>query len=135
MTPQALHPRRTRRRRERGQMVPLVAIFGVAILGATAIATDLSVSTHFKRSLQNVTDAAALAGAKVLPVTVTSANQVAATQAALQVMHNSYQWPLGGPLSNFLNSVTNSGCAGSQCSVTICAGLTSSCPAGGRHSP
>lgn len=113
-----------RRRGERGQMVPLLAIFAVVLLGCTAIATDLSVSTHYKRNLQNVTDAAALAGAKQLPVKVDASKQVTATQTALEVLHNSIPWLLGG--STTAAALATNGCNSGtlRCSVTVCAGLT-----------
>lgn len=113
-----------RRGGERGQMVPLLAIFAVVLLGCTAIATDLSVSTHYKRNLQNVTDAAALAGAKQLPVKADAAKQLTATQTALAVLHNTFPWVESGS-STPLALATN-GCSGAalQCSVTVCAGLT-----------
>lgn len=113
---------RTRRRGERGQMVPMLALFAVVLLGCTAIATDLSVSTHYKRNLQNVTDAAAIAGAKQLPVTVSAAKQVTATQTALAVLHNTFGWIEGSSLTPLALAVA--GCGGLQCSVSLCAGLT-----------
>lgn len=118
-------PRRpSRRRGERGQMVPLMALFAVVLLGCTAIATDLSVSTHYKRNLQNVTDAAALAGAKQLPIKPTAATQLSATFTALAVMHNTFPWTIGGGTTPA--ALAASGCNGAalQCSVSVCAGLT-----------
>src|SRR5438445_9988282 len=120
MTPEALHPRIARRRRERGQMVPLLAIFAVGILGATALATDLSVTTHYKRSVQNVTDAAALAGAKLLPVSPTtgfSGDQGKAMTAALQVVHNAYPW--GGAIPNWQSFINGGSCVAAGGSITV----------------
>ena len=77
-------------------MVIIFAIFATVLLGAVAIATDLSVSTHYRRSVQNVTDAAALAGAKKLPITVTATDTSNAVQEALTLVHNSYPWQLNG---------------------------------------
>ena len=116
--------RSSRRRGERGQMVPLMALFAVVLLGCTAIATDLSVSTHYKRNLQNVTDAAALAGAKQLPVTPSAASQLTAEQTALAVLHNTFQWTEGGGTTP--TALAAGGCNGAalQCSVSLCAGLT-----------
>jgi Flp pilus assembly protein TadG len=113
-----------RRRGERGQVVPLMALFAVVLLGCTAIATDLSVSTHYKRNLQNVTDAAALAGAKQLPVTASASKQESATETALKVLHNAFPWTLGGATTPA--ALATSGCNGAalQCSVNVCAGLT-----------
>src|SRR5580704_6657677 len=119
---------RARRRGERGQMVPLVAIFALLIMGTMALAVDLSVTTAFKRNLQNVTDAAALAAAKHLPASPALADEKAATQAALQVVHNSFQWPSGG--GNWWTPLLSSGCpsGGAQCSVTVCVGMTIGTP-------
>ena len=104
-------------------MVPMVAIFGVVLLGATALATDLSITTHYKRSLQNVTDSAALAGARYLPITPALSDEQAATAAALAVVHNTFPWSAGG--GSWASTLAQSGCAGAQCSVTVCVGLTS----------
>ena len=113
-------------RGERGQMVPLMALFFVVLIGAMAIATDLSISTHYKRNLQNITDAAALAGAKLLPIDPGLSDEQAATSAALALVHNSFPWtPNGGGWADHLAA---SGCSGSQCSVTVCAGETSANP-------
>jgi len=111
-------------------MVIIFAIFATVLLGAVAIATDLSVSTHYRRSVQNVTDAAALAGAKKLPITVTATDTSNAVQEALTLVHNSYPWQLNG--SNTPAKMVNAaGCGGGtlQCSVTVCAGMTSTGPA------
>jgi Flp pilus assembly protein TadG len=113
-----------RRSGERGQMVPLVAIFAVVLLGCMALSTDLSLASHYKRTLQNVTDAAALAGAKHLPVTPALSDKQAATADALSVVHNSFQWStIGAPA--WASMLAASGCSGAQCSVTVCAGNTS----------
>ena len=125
-TENRMNPRRGRIRRggEEGQMVPLLAIFAVVLLGCTAIATDLSVSTHYHRNLQNITDGAALAGAKQLPINVTSLKQVTATKTALEVIHNSFPWATAPGWSAAL-SVAGCNAAALRCSVTVCAGLTS----------
>jgi Flp pilus assembly protein TadG len=102
-------------------MVPLLAIFFVVLIGAMAIATDLSVSTHYKRNLSNVTDAAALAGAALLPAAPALSDEQAATAAALALVHNSFPWTV----YSGANALAASGCSGSQCSVTVCAGMTS----------
>lgn len=102
-------------------MVPLLAIFFVVLIGAMAIATDLSVTTHYKRNLENVTDAAALAGAALLPATPALSDEQLATAAALTLVHYSFPWtPNAGS-----SAIAASGCSGSQCSVTVCAGMTS----------
>ena len=52
---------RKHRAAERGQVMILTALLAVVILGAAALAVDLSVNTFSQRTLQNVSDAAALA--------------------------------------------------------------------------
>lgn len=109
-----------RRRGERGQMIPLAALFFVVLIGSMAIATDLSVSTHYKRNIQNVTDAAALAGAKLLPATPAFSDEEAASSAALLLLHNSFPWtPNGvGWATNLVSAGCNAGT--SKCSVSVC---------------
>jgi hypothetical protein len=97
------------------------------IIGCVALATDLSLSTHFKRNLQNVTDSAALAGAKQLPAAPVQGDEQAATALALQVVHNSFPWPVAG--GTWATTLASSGCNGAQCSVTVCAGPMSLSPA------
>ncbi|HEX6538683.1 MAG TPA: pilus assembly protein TadG-related protein [Candidatus Dormibacteraeota bacterium] len=110
----------------------LTAIFAMLLLGVIALATDLSVSTHYKRSLQNVTDAAALAGAVQLPAgapsTGPSGQQGAAALAALKIVNNAYQW-IGSVPTSLVTSGTCSSTASVGCSITVCAGMTSSSPA------
>jgi Putative Flp pilus-assembly TadE/G-like len=112
-----------RRRAERGQIVPLVAIFALLLMATMALAADLGVTTAYKRSLQNVTDAAALAGAKQLPATPVLSDEQKATQVALQVVHNSFPWAVGVG-SWWTPLVTAGTVSGSQVSVTVCAGMT-----------
>lgn len=119
-------------RSEHGQMAVLTAIFAMVLLGVIALATDLSVSTHYHRSLQNVTDAAALAGAAKLPAgtptTGPAGQQGQAATVALQIVHNAYQWS-GFVVSSLVTSSTCSSTASTGCSVTVCAGMTSTSPA------
>lgn len=49
-----------RRRRQRGQVIPLAAIMATVLIGGVALATDLSLQTHYHRNLQNATDAASV---------------------------------------------------------------------------
>ena len=76
--------RRARHRRQRGQMVPLAALMGLVILGSSALALDITVNTHQRRSVQNVVDAAALAGAQDLLEPNLSTNSSAMLQQARQ---------------------------------------------------
>jgi Flp pilus assembly protein TadG len=56
-----------RRDRERGQILPIVALALVAMLGIGAFGIDVGYAYYAKRQLQSATDAAALAGAQDLP--------------------------------------------------------------------
>jgi Flp pilus assembly protein TadG len=69
-----------RARRERGQILPLVALALVALLGIGAFSIDVGYAYYAKRQLQSATDAAALAGAQDLP-TVATAIATATTYA------------------------------------------------------
>ena len=77
---------RPTRRRQRGQVIPLIALLGLLLVGATAVAVDLSLQTSNKRQLQNVADSAALAGARDVPSDPSTAvdHALAAVQANMQ---------------------------------------------------
>jgi hypothetical protein len=118
---------RPRRRAQRGQAIPIIAVASTALLGFTAMAVDLSVQTHARRDLQNATDGAALAGAHHLSTApVTQSQRVAGVQDAIEVLHTRLQWPLGGQtVYQYAQSQTSGspGCSGStSCSVTFTAG-------------
>jgi len=117
-----MKPRRSGRRRERGQVLPMLAGFVLLILAAMAVSTDLSVNTHYKRQLQNITDGAALAGAKLLPASPALNDLESATAASLSVVHNAFHWSVTG--SGWAQSLATSGCASAQCTVTVCAGIS-----------
>jgi hypothetical protein len=86
---------RRRRARERGQVVILAALMAILITGTTALAVDLSVSTFHQRSLQNVSDAAALAGASDLGAPPTSAQQLQGVSDALLAIQKNESFPAG----------------------------------------
>ena len=75
------------RRRERGQILPIVALALVVMLGISAFAIDVGYAYYAKRQLQSATDAAALAGAQDLP-SITTAKATAATYASANVPAN-----------------------------------------------
>jgi len=56
-------------RRERGQILPIVAVALVGLLGVAAFSIDVGYAYFAKRQLQSAVDAAALAGAQDLPST------------------------------------------------------------------
>jgi len=109
----------TRRRRagQGGQTIPIIAIAGAAILAFTAIATDLSLQTHYRRNLQNVTDSAALAGVRDLGALANQPDRVSAVGDALTTVANSLKLPAFGTAWNGSPS-----CSGSQCDVSLTSG-------------
>lgn len=55
------------RHRERGQTLPLICVMFVGLLGLAGMVLDLGDGYFQRRSVQNVADAAALAGAEAIP--------------------------------------------------------------------
>jgi Putative Flp pilus-assembly TadE/G-like len=112
----------TRRRhlRERGQAVPVIAIMATLLIGVTALMVDLSLQTHNRRALQNLTDAAALAGARELGPTPSQSDRITAAMQALSILHTQL-WPgLFG--ANWVSqSVQGATCVagGSACDASI----------------
>lgn len=86
---------RKHRAAQRGQVMILTALMAVVILGAAALAVDLSVNTFSQRTLQNVSDAAALAGATDLGVVPTSAQQQQGITDALLTIQKNENFPAG----------------------------------------
>jgi Flp pilus assembly protein TadG len=83
-------------------MIPLAGLMAVVILGAGALAVDLTLQTHDRRSLQNVTDAAALAAAQDLVDPSAGTVQAARIQAvtdAIKVLHTELSFPI--PNANY----------------------------------
>ncbi len=112
---------RSRRRRERGQMLPLAGLMAVVILGAGALAVDLTLQTHDRRSLQNVSDAAALAAAQDLvdpggSSSTVQSGRMTAVIDAIKVLHSELGFPI--PNANYATQfATGGGCnnGGSGC--------------------
>lgn len=96
------------RRRQRGQVVPIAAIFMTVVMGAMALAVDLGLGAHRHRNLQNAADAAALVGARDLGKTSASPNQADRSQAAvdaLRVVYDHMGWGALG--TSWANGVVN----------------------------
>jgi Putative Flp pilus-assembly TadE/G-like len=87
--------RRRRRTTERGQVVILAALTGIVIIGAAAIAVDLGVNTFNQRTIQNVSDSAALAGASDLGVLPTAAQEQQGLTDALLTIQKNENLPAG----------------------------------------
>ena len=94
-------------RRERGQILPIVALALVVMLGISAFAIDVGYAYYAKRQLQSATDAAALAGAQDLP-SISTAKATAATYASANVPAN-----LATATFTYVTSCTASAAAGS----------------------
>jgi len=71
-----------RRRRQRGQVFPLVAIMMTGLIGITAFVIDVGAWDRDNRNLQATADAAALAGAEDLPYDQSGASALATTYAS-----------------------------------------------------
>ena len=71
----------SRAKNERGQVLVLTVLTLVAVLGMAALVLDVGAWFHQKRQLQATADAAALAGAQLLPKSPSSAVSTALTYA------------------------------------------------------
>jgi hypothetical protein len=78
----------TRKRAERGQVLPLFALFLVVLIGFSALAIDVSGAYSARRFYRSVADGASLAGAQDLQQTgsraVAAADRIRARQHAMQ---------------------------------------------------
>jgi Flp pilus assembly protein TadG len=100
-----------KRGRERGQILPVVALALVALLGISAFAIDVGYAYYAKRQLQSAADAAALAGAQDLP-SVTTAKATAASYASANTPVN-----LASVAYTYTTSCTATALAGVGCSA------------------
>lgn len=106
--------------------MPILAVFATVLIGASALAIDIGVNTHTKRSLQNVSDAAALTGARDLDTApVTQSERIQGAEEAIEVLHTRLQWPLsmGQTVVDYATQAVGAaaGCqaAGTSCSITL----------------
>ncbi len=91
--------RRRHRLAQRGQVLVVAALMAVLIFGALALAVDLGVQTMSQRSMQNISDAGALAGASDLTDTAASSpsQQKAAVTDALSAIWKNLGGSWSGP--------------------------------------
>ncbi len=113
---------RARRRRQRGQVVPIAAICSALLLGGAALAVDLSLQTDRHLDLQNASDAAALVAARDLGATHGGQpNQSDRNQGALdalRVVYDHLKWGSAG--TTWATGALGSTCSsGSDCHVTV----------------
>lgn len=103
-------------------MMPLAAVMAVVILGASALAVDLTLQTHDRRTIQNVVDSAALAAAQDLidpsgPASAVQAGRILAVVDAIKVLHTELGFPI--PNVNYASQWAQSGAScvpgGSTC--------------------
>ncbi|HXA27194.1 MAG TPA: pilus assembly protein TadG-related protein [Candidatus Angelobacter sp.] len=111
----------SRRRGQRGQVVPIAAICTALLLGGAALAVDLSLQTDRHLDLQNATDAAALVAARDLGATHSGQpNQSDRSQAAvdaLKVIYDHLGW--GSGANGWATSTVGSTCnSGSNCHIS-----------------
>ena len=113
------------RRRQLGQVLPISAISAGVLLGAAALAVDLSVATTNHRNLQNASDAAALSAARDLGHSNGGqANQSDRLQGAidgLRVVYDHMGWGTSGTTwaTGVVNAQTGQNC-GNGASATHC---------------
>ena len=88
--------RRCRRpARQRGQVVILAALMAMVIIGVSAVAVDVGINFFNQRTLQNVSDVAALAGATDLAAQPTPAQQQQGIADALLTIQKNKSFPAG----------------------------------------
>jgi hypothetical protein len=88
------------------------------ILGSAALALDLTAQSSAHRTLQNWTDAAALAGARDCDTTCNAKTEV---QDAIQILLGNSTW---SATSSWATSAPTTGCTATSCVVTNYAGPT-----------
>ena len=114
-----------RRESQRGQAIPIIAVMAVPIFGFAALAVDLSINTHSKRNVQNVTDAAALAGASELQASpVTQANREQGAIDAFGIMYDRLGLSVSGSSKAYFTTLVTNACGSSstQCTVSLTLG-------------
>ena len=119
---------RPRRRRERGQVLPISVILTGVLLGGAALAVDLSIATMSHRDLQNASDAAALSGARDLGASNSGqpneTDRVQGAIDALRVVYDHMRWGTSGAVwaTAAVHAVTGQNCGNgagaSHCDVT-----------------
>ncbi|MDQ6747200.1 MAG: Tad domain-containing protein, partial [Candidatus Dormibacteraeota bacterium] len=77
-----------------------MALMATTIFGGVALALDLGVQTHHRRSLQNTSDMAALAAARGLPGGALKAAEQTAATDAITSLGQQIGWPAGTPANN-----------------------------------
>ena len=101
---------------ERGQVTVILALMGVLLVGAGALALDFSYQAVGHRNLQNWADTAAIAGARDC---ATGCNATTEVTDALQMVLQNSPW---SSTTSWLTSAPTSACTTTSCVVTNYAG-------------
>jgi Flp pilus assembly protein TadG len=107
--------RRRRRTSQTGQVVVVTALMATVIFGAMALTVDLSLHTFNQRTLQNVADAAALAGATDLGITPTGAQEQQGITDALSTIKQNQGFPTTWTGATTATTCTNSASVSGYC--------------------
>ena len=108
--------RRSRRRQsESGQMLLVTAMMSTILIGASAVAVDLSSQGSTHRNLQNWADTAAISGVRACDSSCNAQTEVA---TALQIVLENSPWSAS---SSWASGAT-SGCSASSCVVSNLSG-------------
>jgi Flp pilus assembly protein TadG len=111
--------RRRRRTSQAGQAVVITALMATVIFGAMALTVDLSLHTFNQRTLQNVADAAALAGATDLGVAPSGAQQQQGITDALSTIKQNQGFPTTWTGAATATTCTNSALVSGYCETVI----------------
>jgi len=100
-----------------GQVLVMFALFLTGMLGMLGLATDLGMSFAERRSMQNAADAGALAGARVVVKTTTSAPLSA--QSEVQTVTSANKMSLGTITGTICTYINDAGTSLGSCSSTV----------------
>lgn len=118
--------RGARRRGEHGQVLTILALSAVVLLGVTALAVDLGLQTQHRRDIQNISDAASMAGAQHLTTsTGLQSDRIAGALDALKLIH--HQLGLSGTDTGWASGQSFASCVsgGTTCVVSVSSGSAS----------
>jgi Flp pilus assembly protein TadG len=102
-----------------GQILVLFAVVSVAMVGMLGLATDLGISFAGRRSVQNAADAAALAGARAVAMSVTNTALTAETDVDALTALNGFTFATTGPSVESCQYVDDTDTALGSCSGTV----------------
>jgi Flp pilus assembly protein TadG len=109
----------SRRMRERGQVLPLVAIALAVLVGFAGMAVDVGYYEYQERQMQNAADGAAVDGAQQLIYSGCPNSSAAQTAALNGAASNGYTSGVNGILVTVNNPPTSGPYAGNNCAVSV----------------